>query len=583
MDATEAAARLEELNRGFRQDYLPYDELTAQVHDWAEAFPELVRVQSIGETPDGRSLWLLVIGPEPERVRPAVWIDGNMHASELCGSSVALAIAEDILSLHLDAERSDMPALPASVADNLGDVLFYILPRMSPDGAETILQTGRYVRSMERDDRPNRNHPYWRQQDVDHDGTCLQMRIRDPGGEFVEAPEVPGLLVARRIGDPGPYYKLYPEGIIENFDGRTIPAPWFLSDNRVDLNRNFPWSWAPEHEQMGAGAYPTSEPESRAVVEFTSSRPHIFAWLNLHTFGGVFIRPLGHRPDNQMDPSDLALYHQIGQWAEAFTGYPMVSGFEEFTYEPDKPLRGDLTDYAYHQRGCIAYVVELWDLFAQLGFGPDCKRFVDRYMRFGREQMVDLARWDAEHNFGRVVRGWTAYDHPQLGPVEIGGIDRRVGVSNPPYEKLPEICTQHSLAFLHVAALAPSLVFADVTVTEEAPDLHRITAVVQNRGYLPTHILSSAKKLGLSEPIHAVLATEECTLDPGCLQRQELGHLSGWGRGLHNGFSQVVYGASQGNSHQRTLSYLVRGTGTATLRVGSCRTGYIERVMQLGQ
>ena len=123
----------------------------------------------------------------------------------------------------------------------------------------------------------------------------------------------------------------------------------------------------PTRKQEGAGAFPLSEPESRAVVEFATQHPEIFAWLNLHTFGGVFIRPLGDKPDTKMDQEDLALFRQLGAWAEELTGYPMVSGCEEFLYEPDKPLHGDLTDYAYHQRGAVAYVVELWDLFKRLG------------------------------------------------------------------------------------------------------------------------------------------------------------------------------------------------------------------------
>ena len=34
---------------------------------------------------------------------------------------------------------------------------------------------------------------------------------------------------------------------------------------------------------------------------------------------------------------------------------------------PETPLKGDLTDYAYHQRGALAYVIELWDIFKQIG------------------------------------------------------------------------------------------------------------------------------------------------------------------------------------------------------------------------
>src|SRR6188474_1264130 len=93
---------LEALDRGFRRSYLSYAELTAQLEAWAHAYPELCRLSSLGTTPEGRCQWLLTLGPEPERVRPAAWVDGNLHALELAGCSVALAIAEDVLRLHLE-------------------------------------------------------------------------------------------------------------------------------------------------------------------------------------------------------------------------------------------------------------------------------------------------------------------------------------------------------------------------------------------------------------------------------------------------------------------------------------------------
>ena len=138
-----------------------------------------------------------------------------------------------------DAASSDRRRPPWSAA-RLRDVRFYVLPRMSPDGAEAVLANGRYVRSVPRDERPARAHAYWRCDDVDGDGLALAMRVRDPGGEMVESPEFPGLLLPRTIDDPPPYYKVYPEGVIENFDGSNVPSPHFLSDNQTDLNRNFP-------------------------------------------------------------------------------------------------------------------------------------------------------------------------------------------------------------------------------------------------------------------------------------------------------------------------------------------------------
>lgn len=576
---SDSVRRLAELDRGFRTSYLDYDALTEQMRAWATAFPELVRLTSIGSTPEGRDLWLLTLGPEPDRTRPTVWVDGNMHASELCGSSVALGMAEDVIRYHLDPE-SNLRNLPKTALESLKDVLWMVLPRMSPDGAEAVMKTGRYVRSIPRDERPNRAHARWIAGDVDGDGIALLMRVRDPGGEYVESEDVPGLMLPRRLEDEGPYYKLYPEGHVAHFDGHTIPSPHFLSDNQTDLNRNFPWSWAPPHEQAGAGSYPMSEPEARAVVELTSRHPEIFAWLNCHTFGGVFIRPLGNKPDNKMDTQDLALFRQIGAWSEELTGYPMVSGFEEFTYEPDKPLHGDLSDFAYHQRGAIAYVVELWDIFKQIGM-PKKKRFVDAYSELGRNEMIALGKWDAEHNASRVVRPWVPFRHAQLGDVEVGGVDPRIGLWNPPYDRLAEICESQSKAFLRVASLAPRVTFGKVSQELMAEGLTRVTVTVENHGYLPTYILSSAKGLDFAEPLHVDTELHGLTLAPHESAHLCLGHLDGWGRGLYDGSGALYYQRSRGNTGSATVSYLVRGSGAFTLRVGGCRVGWVSHTIEV--
>ncbi|HUL95165.1 MAG TPA: M14 family metallopeptidase [Usitatibacter sp.] len=553
----------------FRTKYLDYTELTAQLQAWAKAHPQYVRLSTLGRSAEGRDIPLVTIGREPDNHRPAIWVDGNMHATELCGSSVALAIAEDVISIHGGkAPRG----LPAHMAETLRESLFYVVPRISPDGAEAVLKTGRYVRSSPIDERRHKGHAYWESADIDGNGDINFMRQESDDGELVELPGHPNVMVPRMPEDPPPYYKLYPEGRIVNFDGRRVPDPYFLSDNQYDFNRNFPYSWAPEHEQEGAGDYPGSAPETRAIMDWATAHPNIFVWLNLHTFGGVLIRPLGDKPDDKMDQYDLAVYRQVEAWMTQFTGYPTVSGFHEFLYVPEKPLKGDMTDYAYHQRGALAYVIELWDLFTQLGIERK-KPFVDVYSRLDRKDYVTLAQWDKDVNKGRIFKAWRKAKHPQLGDIEVGGLDVRVGISNPPYEKIAEVCEKQSDAFLRVAALVPRVAVQVVKSEKLGGDLTRIELRLVNRGYFGTYGLSSARKLPFSEPLRVTAEGEGVSLAAPLESVVEVGHLDGWGQGLYSG-ANVFFPWTRGNIHERFVTLVARGKGKLRVRVGSVRVGY---------
>jgi hypothetical protein len=61
----------------------------------------------------------------------------------------------------------------------------------------------------------------------------------------------------------------------------------------------------------------------------------------------------------------------------------------------------------------------------------------------------------------------------------------------------------------------------------------------------------------------------------------EIGHLDGWGAGLYNG-SSIFMPWTRGNVHEKFVTVLAEGRGTLTLKVGSCRVGYLSVDVAVG-
>ena len=220
-------------------------------------------MESIGKSHEGRDLWVATVtnaktGPAADK--PAFWVDGNIHATEVAAS------AANLYFLHV---LTTQYGTDADITRALDTRAFYVCPRINPDGAEWALaDKPRWIRSS------TRPYPFDEEaldglvvEDIDGDGRILQMRIPDANGLWKTHPDEPRLMIRRDPAETGgTYYRVIPEGRVDNYDGYTLTMK--KPPQGLDLNRNFPASWRQEFEQLGAGPYPTSEPEVRAVVDF---------------------------------------------------------------------------------------------------------------------------------------------------------------------------------------------------------------------------------------------------------------------------------------------------------------------------
>jgi hypothetical protein len=542
--------------------YFTYEEMTEHLKALQASYPDLMTMTSIAKTHQGRDVWLVEInngrtGPALEK--PGYYIDAQIHAEEHATSATALYAIYHLLTRY--GTDADVTRLVDAQA-------IYVLPRINPDGAELALVPPYYNwcgngRFMPGADRIEGLIP----QDIDGDGYIVWMRVPDPKGEWKKSATNPDIMVQRAPGEEGgQYYRLYPEGEVRNYDGANIPVEAPFDGN---MNRNFPTNWSPQ--EYGAGEYPLSEPETAAMARFLLDHPNICGMCAYHTHGGIILRPSMTRSDAQMSPRDMTLYKEIGKVGTEVTGYPTVSIYEEFTPDKSKPRRGGLMDWTYEEMGIISFATELWDL--ERAAGVEKEGYYNLYPR-NEEVQQKVYDYVTANMAEKGWRPWRAFDHPQLGKIEIGGMVNIWSYRNPPGALLEKLCHDNVVFNISHALAAPRVKIDSVTTQALGAGLYKVRAIVSNHGYLPTNLSDVAIENKVAKPVVASIAIENGALEMNP-ERAHLGHLAGRNERL---YPYSPWG-QQWTANARPVEWLVRAQSASAVTVtAQSQKGGTDRV-----
>lgn len=530
--------------------YHDYQAMTAYLKDLAKAFPELMRLESLGTSHRGRDIWAVTLtNPEtgPESDKPGYYLDAQIHAKEHATSAVALYAVWHLLHAYGD---------DAEVTRLLDEQAVYILPRVNPDGAEFALKPP-YVqwagngRRLPGEERSSGLIPG----DLTGDGFSSSMRVPDPKGEWKKSEHDSRLMVQRQPGEEGgDYYRLYPEGRIRDYDGVNVIIQ---KPDDGNLNRNFPANWS--NIQYGSYEKPLSEPESMAVAQFILGHTNIAGINSFHTHGGIILRPSATQPDASMPARDLALYQEIGKVGESITGYPIISTYEDFTPDKGKPRHGCFTDWTYEQLGIVSLTTELWDLEREAGVEKTL--YYNLHPR-DEETQIKVFDWVIEHVGEQGFRDWVPFDHPELGPVEIGGMINVWTYRNPPPDLLESICHNNVRFCIRHALSAPQIKIDELTSRAIGAGIHEVRAVVANHGYLPTNLTDVALQRDQVRPVVARLEAED-VVSLESAATVELGHLAGRNE---RRFPWSPW-APEWTANARAATWLVRAPGGSKITV----------------
>ena len=209
----------------------------------------------------------------------------------------------------------------------------------------------------------------------------------------------------------------------------------------------------------------------------------------------------GQRPATTVNTRDLEYFRTVSEKYRSLTGIRRNA----VTRKP----AGAFFEYGYYQFGVPSFATPGWGIeqpvAADSGAAPAPRAGGQRpggaapgasVAPRGQGAAGNAAEATSPDNDLRLLKwlderkidgfaSWSAFTHPQLGAVEIGGF-KPYALSNPPAAEIAELGTKNAEFALYLATLFPRVRIASTKVTAHGGGVFRIEAEIENGGYLPT-------------------------------------------------------------------------------------------------
>jgi hypothetical protein len=515
------------------QQYSNHSEQGNRLTALAKAYPQLANLKSLVKTEGGKDIWLLTIGSGQTAAKPAIAVIGGVEGNHLLGTELAIGFAEQLLK--------------ASSADSIKALLekttYYVFPNMSPDAMEQYFGKLKYDRTGNAvstdDDRDGKtNEDGW--DDLDGNGKITWMRVESIVGDYKLHPDDPRVLIKADVakGEKGKY-KLLMEGMDNDKDDR------FNEDGEggIAFNRNLTY----QHRTFAAGAgdFPASEKETRAMLDFLYDAFNVYAVVSFGSNNNLSA-PIPYNPAAANQRIVAGLLEPDARVNGIVSDlYNKVTGLKDAPRS--NTTGGDVLSWGYYHYGRHSFSTPGWWVPKTK---PDTTRKEKAFTV--EDPQANYLRWAAQQNITGTFTEWKQIQHPDFPgqKVEVGGIDPFV-LLNPPYAMTAGLVKKHTDFMVKLAEMQPAIDVMNLRTEKLANGLTRISLDVVNKGGLATH-----SKLG--ERSYFIKKVKVVVQTAG---KQEIVG----GKKIH------LLNSLDANSSQ-SFSWVVKGTGKLTIEAG-CPTG----------
>jgi len=294
----------------------------------------------------------------------------------------------------------------------------------------------------------------------------------------------------------------------------------------------------------------------------------VAALQSWHNAGGMILRGPGsqyYKGTGNYTNRDNRTYDYLGE-----RGALMLPFYRYWTVWKDLyTVYGGTLDWAHDFLGVVGFTNELWNQ-AQL------------YQGFWNEdgpipnEMRDLF-FNDRLGMGAWFQDWEPFDHPELGPVEIGGWNKWWGRTTVPF-MIQEMLHRNAMFALFHADEMPLLTFEAPKVERMSGNTWRVTAEIRNHRAMPTRIeAAELHNVGLPDRFRisgSGLTVHVGGVPSGALQ-SEITPSSGADP------SEVLFPSGVAGLSSQRATWIVSGSGTATLEYQSDKGGLHRTTVQL--